>query len=826
VTSITLRRSATDLAVKLKFASGLPGVPGEASDLQEGSITTLDASADADFSITGTPPNQILNLSLPRGMTGPVGEGSGGLFFESRTAAASANLSDTNIKSIRTAGFASPGDGGHGLYARYLAGNPYALWTLGADYNPNDWVRNSTGTLYICKSDAGTPPAAANQPVHTTVGTTVTGADNYAWTCTALNPAYFQSADGSWWRLVPEGGKVRFAQFGGKNDSDRSGVIGTANDTALSGAMTFIKWQESATLQYAWPIDFDPGHYRYASTVEVRTVCGFHGAPGGGSNSLHTYFHWPVNTIPMIFHSGNTVGQSATGSSLGESGHSTMTDIAIFGKATSTNHALAGIVVRARVNFYRIAFYFIAGNALEIKAGSGWLGGVNGAYFEEIFFHSCSRDAIWVNGGDANVCVFNHVDVHGPGYTDGNPISGGVGGCAIYDGSQFGNTYIGVHIAGYGNNGVQHGGRMFYFIGAPGLGLGEATTPGTNNEIWYDVGALASPSSTFPAWSATPTSPHRLQLPIWAQADCTFENVYVEAQLAPCHTPSNGNAIGIGGIADWSRYSNALKKLTNHGLVSPTGLGGHQAWQTGEAGNVYNGTTMYAMIGSTPSIEPSAGMDIFSHSRNNSLDGAGVWNYRYYNRDLTYAFGDPNNSTGWVWHVTTPSTDRTFGRDVIQPYVFNPDKFALGSGTNARFIGMASDASALPTGYHADGEIILNSRASVGGGPLATPGLLGWRCIVPGNPGQLAELRPVCLSLRDTDLNLTIAAGAVSAIFTATVTGAALGDIVDVTHNSDTQGLISTGWVSAADTVKYQLYNPTAGSISTGFTAAFLRVRK
>jgi hypothetical protein len=157
VTSITLRRSATDLAVKLKFASGLPGVPGEASDLQEGSVTTLDASADADFSITGTPPNQILNLSLPRGLTGPVGEGSGGLFFETRTAAASATIG-AGITTIRTAGYAAAGDRGHGLYTR-LNTHPYKLWQSGQNYTGEAtrpaFYRNSSGTFYRLQKQGG-----------------------------------------------------------------------------------------------------------------------------------------------------------------------------------------------------------------------------------------------------------------------------------------------------------------------------------------------------------------------------------------------------------------------------------------------------------------------------------------------------------------------------------------------------------------------------------------------------------------------------------------------------------------------------------------------
>jgi hypothetical protein len=103
--NITLRKDpAADL--QLKFSSGQPGAPGQNAVLTVGSVT-----------ITGSAPLQTLSLGLPEGRTGPVGEGSGGLFFDSRASAASATIG-AGITTIRTAGYAAPGDGGHGLYTR------------------------------------------------------------------------------------------------------------------------------------------------------------------------------------------------------------------------------------------------------------------------------------------------------------------------------------------------------------------------------------------------------------------------------------------------------------------------------------------------------------------------------------------------------------------------------------------------------------------------------------------------------------------------------------------------------------------------------------
>lgn len=71
-----------------------------------------------------------------------------------------------------------------------------------------------------------------------------------------------------------------------------------------------------------------------------------------------------------------------------------------------------------------------------------------------------------------------------------------------------------------------------------------------------------------------------------------------------------------------------------------------------------------------------------------------------------------------------------------------------------------------------------------------------------------------------------LVAGAVEAIQTMTVTGAAVGDFVDVSFSLDLQGAKLNAWVSAADTVSYQFTNPTAGALDLGSGTVRVRVRK
>lgn len=59
---------------------------------------------------------------------------------------------------------------------------------------------------------------------------------------------------------------------------------------------------------------------------------------------------------------------------------------------------------------------------------------------------------------------------------------------------------------------------------------------------------------------------------------------------------------------------------------------------------------------------------------------------------------------------------------------------------------------------------------------------------------------------------------------TITVTGAALGDFVYVSHGVDLQGVLLTGYVSVADTVAVRFQNETAGTVDLGSTTLRVHV--
>lgn len=71
--------------------------------------------------------------------------------------------------------------------------------------------------------------------------------------------------------------------------------------------------------------------------------------------------------------------------------------------------------------------------------------------------------------------------------------------------------------------------------------------------------------------------------------------------------------------------------------------------------------------------------------------------------------------------------------------------------------------------------------------------------------------------------NLIDGAGATG---TVTVTGAALGDFALVSFGVDLQGITTTAWVSAANTVSFRLQNETAGALDLASTTVRALVLK
>lgn len=628
MTSITLRRSATDLAVKLKFASGLPGVPGEASDLQEGSVTTLDASADADFSITGTPPNQILNLSLPRGLTGPVGEGSGGLFFTTRSAAASATIA-SDIKVIRTAGYSAVGDRGHGLHKRVSALPSHSGYFRSVDrYMPDG----------------------------TTDGT-----------------------NGGYWELVPDMSGICIEQFGGKadyvppsNDWANTGHgTGTDNFAAWTAMMTMTDRQASATQQFCPQHSYRAGAYYFSQTLIHTKIVDIIGR-GSGRDMIGsgegTIFVFPADTTHMVFHSttsgpGETQARSP-GPNGGTAGGSRISGFSTWSEGAwpNTDRTKHGLRLRARVVARDIGIYKCGGDGVHMwcQGGSGGAteGLANDSHLENIQVYISGRNGFYIRGNDSNACHFIGLETKS---------QGGENGCGLYEESGLGNVYMGVNFAGYGNEGVHRAGRLYILI-ASGVdeaisNIGGVTTPGTNDKIWLDIGA-GSPSASYPEWSGS--NQHNLQLPVFVGGlgnRTVLSYIYVEGSM-PCHI--SPPAIAVQGQCGFTRYSSSVQAQPGQGPFSPLGVGGQQTSQAGQSRYTYNGGNSYVYVGASASADVDKGICILAHNRDR--EGGNPYEWRYLDDRMTYG----RASAKPIWEITTTATAVLPGRPTGETLPYMP----------------------------------------------------------------------------------------------------------------------------------------------------------
>lgn len=173
-------------------------------------------------------------------------------------------------------------------------------------------------------------------------------------------------------------------------------------------------------------------------------------------------------------------------------------------------------------------------------------------------------------------------------------------------------------------------------------------------------------------------------------------------------------------------------------------------------------------------------------------------NYTYVAMDLTNGF------ESWqIGHID--------GTGATAQARFGSDAFSIKKGRVS--------ATTIPTsGTYTAGTLLGKSNASAGG-------ITGWICTTGGTPGTWTEYGHSHLtgSVAYDPGNLVDGDGVTT---TVTVTGAAVGDMVDVSFGVDLQGITLTGWVSAADTVSVRFQNETGGAINLSNQNIRARVRK
>lgn len=165
-----------------------------------------------------------------------------------------------------------------------------------------------------------------------------------------------------------------------------------------------------------------------------------------------------------------------------------------------------------------------------------------------------------------------------------------------------------------------------------------------------------------------------------------------------------------------------------------------------------------------------------------------------------------------------------FGQSVIQTaqvgkVLFDYDGAATTPAASTLYEHRYRNAAPV-SGTFNRGSVVWNTNVGVSNGPT------GWICTTGGTPGTWQAFGDRYIDGTVTFNPGAIANGAQSALVTATVTGAALGDIVDCSNSVDMQGLNLQAYVSATDTVKVFASNSTGAGVTLSSGTVYLRVRK
>jgi hypothetical protein len=652
-------------------------------------------------------------------------------------------------------------------------------------------------------------------------------------------------------------------------------LSGTDNLQPLLDTLDSNTYEHGIGYIYSDKVTDGLGKRRFSGAFEAKRIVNIEGQGSGfdGSGSAATSWFFPADSHGIVTNSLDTFeGQltANTTSSFGSSFYGIR--LASAGGTDQTRHGF-----RARVKFVARSMVLdgFPGDGFNVVAQAGGgaetRGNNNGFYIERCTVKNAGRHGGYFSLTDSNT-----------GVTIGFQCQS-ADQCGLVDADTFGNLHLAPEIDAFGQNGqahCSHNGLNYQLISNT-PGIGSATTPGTDDNIWYPTGALAS----WTAWSALNT--YTIGTPIFTTGGSN-RGVILCPYTEGGFSHAGGEVIVIGGQAGFTRKSKHLRGVAEAGpaLFCSSGIGGHTNLPLGTTiaalGTGAGGTGTYTVsplhpqgVASTTitGISSTGSQAVFTASIADGtmtvtavasgtiavgmrLTGTGVttgagsefgtfmWtaigndfargvileslqqfaghknSIRYMGRSIVVTY-DSSNVQSWGWSCR--GTTRTFGRVGTGEGIRFDRLFALGNGTGnggetTTSYRIFHMASAMPsTGDLATGEGRFNLTPATGGN-------WGWSCAAGHATTGGTWYKAGTLFI---DASATYDPGSIAsmgvATTTVTATGAVLGDIAQCSFSLALGGLMASAEVSAADTVTVTLFNPTGGAINLG--SGTLRVR-
>ena len=381
-------------------------------------------------------------------------------------------------------------------------------------------------------------------------------------------------------------------------------------------------------------------------------------------------------------------------------------------KPDDTSHGVSCVATCVLENLDTDNF---AGDGIHIVADSG-IGNANGFRVVGARITNAGRYGMFIAGSDANAGVtINAIVAHS-------------GGACFVDNGFLGNAHLADQGASCSEGLVTATarGRVYQCLGSghAGANLCAVTPPGTNGEVWYDLGPGSNSPQGRPSRPWIRGAPYLIGggfVSTDRNSRTTWYNPYSERGNGPSHIKPPSMAINPA----WGEAPTmtTAEVTTDAGaLMSPTGFS-----SVGRLPGATGGV-VFSEIGG----DPSSGQILrFGEEPDGEVwrlqfDGGGDIVLRAANRGLATLF-----------KVTTHRTGLRFGRPAPQPYAFIfPAGYWLGGG-GAESARQVVEASAMPlSGSWAKGDRVLNNAPAILGPPGGRYTVTGWLRMTTGSANQ------------------------------------------------------------------------------------------